>query len=78
MPSNPCRHGVREREPHEEWAPHVHVAPVAAIRQPVGLRGWLIDAILRREVVDQRWPGGCSVRSSRTTTLWGVGEAATI
>ncbi len=68
-------HGPREREPHEEWAPHI---PAAAIRQTVGLHGWLVDAFLRHKAVDQRWQGGCSVRSSRTTTWGRVGEAATI
>ncbi len=59
--------------PHEEWAPHI---PAAAIRQTGGLHGWLVDAILCHEAVDQRWWGGCSIRSSRTTTLGHVGEAA--
>ncbi len=75
-PSIPCRRVAREREPQEEWAPQV--APAAAIRQPVGLCGWLIDASLHHEAVDQRWLGGCSVRSSRTTIRGRVGEAATI
>jgi hypothetical protein len=55
-----------------------HVAPAEAIRQPVGLHGWLVDAILCGEVVNQRWVGGCSVSSSQTTTRGGMGEAATI
>ena len=52
---NPCMRGPHERKPHEEWAPHI---PAAAIRQPLGLRGWLVDANLRCEAVDQRRPGG--------------------
>jgi hypothetical protein len=75
-PSNPCRRGPRKGEPHEEWA--LRVSPAAAIRQPVGLREWLVDAILHREAVNQRWPGGCSVCSRRTTTQGRMGEAATI
>ena len=69
--------GPREREPHEEWAPHI---AAAAIRQPVGLRGWLVEAILRTEAGDHRCPGGvgCIVCRSRTTTRVRVGEAATI
>jgi len=67
---------ISDDEPHEEWAPHV--APSGVIRQPVGLRGWLVEAILRREAVDQRCPGGCSFCSSQTTTRGRVGEAATI
>ena len=67
--------GPHERKPHEEWAPHI---PAAAIRQPVGLCGWPVDAILCREVVNQRWPGGCSFCSSRTTTRERVGEAANV
>ncbi len=77
-PSNPCMRGPREHKPQEEWAPRL--APAAAIRQPLGLRGWLVVANLRCEAGDQRRPGGegCSVRSSRTTTRGRVGEAATI
>jgi hypothetical protein len=74
-PFNPCMRGPHEREPHEEWAPHI---PAAAIRQPVGLCGWPVDTILRKEAVNQRWPGGCSFCSSRTTTRGRVGEAANV
>ena len=76
-PSNPCMCGPHEREPHEEGGPS-RAALVAAIRQPLSLRGWLVEAILRREAVNQRWPGGCSFCCSRTTTRGHVGEAATI
>jgi hypothetical protein len=70
--------GLRERKPHEEGGPN-RAALVAAIRQPLGLRGWFVEAILCREEVDQRWPGGsCSFCSSRTTTRGRVREAATI
>jgi hypothetical protein len=47
---------VRARKLHEEWAPQVALA--AAIRQPVGLHGWLVEANLHCESVDQRCPGG--------------------
>jgi hypothetical protein len=50
--SNPCRRVPREREPQDEWAPQVPLA--AAIQQPVGLRGWLVEAIFLHEAVDQR------------------------
>ncbi len=70
-----CTRVPRARECQEEWAPRV--APAAAIRQPVGLRGWLVDANLHRERVDQRCPDGCSVRSIRTTTRARVGGGAT-
>ncbi len=74
--SNPSRCVPGGCKPHVEWAPRA--SPEEATQWPVGLREWLIDAILCCEGDDQCQPGDYCVDSSQTPSWRRVGGAAII